>query len=161
MGEGRRSETVGVEPCAEQVVRFHDGIGISYQTEVQAGSVAIDYRAEPLLVGESGMGDDSIARERPPVRMTYVREWREHRGLNLSRLSQVAGVDVSNLKKLESEKISYSRTMLEKLAAALSCRAGDLLNGPPTAFDELQKRFEGSDEATRAQIMKVVRALTD
>jgi transcriptional regulator with XRE-family HTH domain len=61
----------------------------------------------------------------------YVREWRLHRGLSLTRLAERIGVTHGAISQLENGKVAYTQGMLEALADALNCTPADLVGRPP------------------------------
>ena len=68
----------------------------------------------------------------------FIGEWRVFRGRTLPGgkltqecLAEKAGLSTSSISQYESGKQGYSQASLEALAAALSCRPGDLLTINP------------------------------
>lgn len=61
----------------------------------------------------------------------FLKEWREHRGLTQERLGELAGRSKAYISQLENGSRAYTQETLEKLAAALECKPGDLLLWAP------------------------------
>jgi transcriptional regulator with XRE-family HTH domain len=75
---------------------------------------------------------------------TYIREWREYRGLSLRRLAgriELSGSDETishaSLGRIEKGQQPYSQPILEALAEALSVEVADLLSKDPTKEGEV------------------------
>ena len=71
---------------------------------------------------------------------TYIRQWREYRGLSQDRLVDRLGEDPetgeafltkTSLSRIELGKQPYSQRILERLADALDCKPGNLLDVNP------------------------------
>lgn len=67
----------------------------------------------------------------------FVREWRKYRGLTLEQLAERVEVTHGALSQLERGLVNYTQPMLEALADALNCEAGDLIMRNPLAMDAL------------------------
>lgn len=102
-------------------------------------------------------------------RVTYIRQWRTHRGLSLvqvaERVSELMGRSMTHatLSRIETGKIAYTQPVLEAIAVALACEPADLLirnpvdkSAPWSILDQLKK----ADSHAREQIIAVVDALT-
>lgn len=72
---------------------------------------------------------------KPQGQRHYIREWRKHRGLTLEQLAERIDVTHGALSQLERGLVNYTQPMLEALAEALNCRAGDLVMRNPLAED--------------------------
>ncbi|MGR9384885.1 helix-turn-helix domain-containing protein [Rhizobium leguminosarum] len=75
---------------------------------------------------------------------TYIKEWREYRGLSLRRLAdrlELDGPDEtlshSSIGRIENGQQPYSQPILEALAAALNVSVTDLLSVDPTKEGEV------------------------
>lgn len=75
---------------------------------------------------------------------TYIREWREYRGLSLRRLAdriELGGPDETishaSLGRIEKGQQPYSQPILEALAEALNVDAADLISKDPTKEGEV------------------------
>lgn len=69
---------------------------------------------------------------------TYIRAWREHRGLSQDELvdrcsERVDTMSKSSLSRIENGQQPYSQPILEALAWALNCSEADLLERDPKA----------------------------
>jgi len=77
-------------------------------------------------------------------RKTYIKEWREYRGLSLRRLADriEMGADEQTLShasigRIENGQQPYSQPILEALAEALNASVTDLLSVDPTKEGEV------------------------
>ncbi|NNU70412.1 helix-turn-helix transcriptional regulator [Rhizobium sp. WYCCWR 11152] len=75
---------------------------------------------------------------------TYIKEWREYRGLSLRRLAdrlELDGPDEtlshSSIGRIENGQQPYSQPILEALASALNVSVTDLLSVDPTKEGEV------------------------
>ncbi len=80
----------------------------------------------------------------PTFNQIYLREWRKAKGLTLTQLGHLAGVDHGNLSKLERGIFPYSQAVLEKLAAALSVSPALLLSFSPAEAAEIEGEISKS-----------------
>lgn len=76
---------------------------------------------------------------RQTYRRTFIREWREFRGLSLRKLADrvesepgVTSITHASIQRIEMGEQPYTQPTLEALAAALNCEPKDLLNVNPT-----------------------------
>lgn len=80
-----------------------------------------------------------IPKDGPPRH--YVREWRKFRGLTQERLAERTPFTTGAISQLETGRTKYTQDMLEALAAALDCKAGDLISRNPLVDGELVYLF--------------------
>ena len=84
-----------------------------------AGRIIRRMARNPMLIPKDG----------PPRH--YVREWRKFRGLTQERLAERTPFTTGAISQLETGRTNYTQDMLEALAAALNCKAGDLISRNP------------------------------
>lgn len=115
------------------------------------------------------MMNDMLFRMSEPKRYgkTYIREWREYRGLSLRRLADRMEMDGPNetishasIGRIEKGEQPYSQPILEALAEALSCSVTDLLSVDPTKEGEIVDLMRLIDDRNRDQAIRVLKALT-
>ena len=80
----------------------------------------------------------------PTFDQIYLREWRKAKGLTLTQLGRLAGVDHGNLSKLERGIFPYSQAVLEKLADALGVSPAMLLSFSPSEAAEIECEIANS-----------------
>lgn len=73
---------------------------------------------------------------KPHIRLTFIRAWREYRGLSQDRLVErvrehAEGFSKSTLSRIENGKQAYTQFVLEALAIALDCSPADLIMRDP------------------------------
>lgn len=78
-----------------------------------------------------------VKKTRPRLRRTFLREWREHRGLTQEQAGERLNMDRSNLSRLERGEIPYSQGVLEAASVAYDCDPWDLLNVNPLMDGEV------------------------
>ena len=98
---------------------------------------------------------------------TYIREWREYRGLSLRRLAdrlELAGpadsYSYASIGRIEKGEQPYSQPVLEAIAHALSCSVTDLLSVDPNKEGEVVDLVRLLNDAQRDQAIRVLKALT-
>jgi transcriptional regulator with XRE-family HTH domain len=72
-----------------------------------------------------------VKKNRPKLRRTFLRQWREFRGLNQEQAGERLDMDRSNLSRVERGEVPYSQGLLEAAAEAYDCEPWDLLNVNP------------------------------
>lgn len=98
---------------------------------------------------------------------TYIREWREYRGLSLRRLAdrlELNGPDETishaSIGRIENGQQPYSQPVLEAIATALNVSVTDLLGVDPMKEGEVVDLMRMINDKNRAQAIRVLRALT-
>lgn len=98
---------------------------------------------------------------------TYIREWREYRGLSLRRLAdrlELSGPDETishaSIGRIENGQQPYSQPVLEAIAAALNVSVTDLLGVDPMKEGEVVDLMRMINDKNRAQAIRVLKALT-
>lgn len=98
---------------------------------------------------------------------TYIREWREFRGLSLRRLAdrlEMEGPDDSfshaSIGRIETGLQPYTQPVLEALAEALNVSVVDLLSVDPTKEGEVVDLMRLLDDKNRDQAIRVLKAMT-
>lgn len=97
---------------------------------------------------------------KPQRQPTFLRAWREHRGMNQERfveaLDELTGytLSISQLSRIETGKQEWSQDFLEAAATILQCDIPDLLRIDPKATN---RRYSILDGLTERQIKRVAR----
>lgn len=63
----------------------------------------------------------------------FAKEWRKHRGYNLTQAADILGTTTGHLSDLEKGKKRFNQDHLELMAAAYNCEPADLIMRDPTA----------------------------
>ena len=92
-----------------------------------------------------------------PPSPTYIRQWREHRGLSLERLADRLGTTKASLSRIERGLQPYSQPMLEALAAALMCEPADLLMRDPTDPEGIWSIWDSLEPPAREQVTEIAK----
>ena len=61
----------------------------------------------------------------------YLREWRKHRGLTQEQLAELIEKTASTVWRIENRQAGLSQHILDRLAKALGCSRGAILDTPP------------------------------
>ena len=96
--------------------------------------------------------------KRPPS-PTFIRQWREHRGLSLERLADRLSTTKASLSRIERGLQPYSQPLLEALAEALICSPADLLMRNPADPDGIWSIWDNIPEVDRPRAVAVLRAM--
>ncbi|WP_112771605.1 helix-turn-helix domain-containing protein [Ensifer adhaerens] len=98
---------------------------------------------------------------------TFIREWREYRGLSLRRLAdrlELNGPDETishaSIGRIENGQQPYSQPVLEAIASSLNVSVTDLLGVDPTKEGEVVDLMRMINDKNRAQAIRVLKALT-
>ncbi len=99
---------------------------------------------------------------------TYIRAWREHRGLSLRRLAARLEVDPggkqyrshATLGRVETGKTPYNQQLLEALSVALRCTVTELLVVDPRKPSQVVDLVRRLDDRKRAQAIDYLRFLS-
>lgn len=103
-----------------------------------------------------------------PRRATFIKAWREFRGLTQREVVQPTGEDPwiteASLSRIEQGKQPYTSHTLNRLAAIYKCKTSDLLHrdprGPEIVNDPLAE-FMGLDPAEQRRALRLIRASKD
>jgi len=98
---------------------------------------------------------------------TFIREWREYRGLSLRRLADRLELDGpketlshASIGRIENGQQPYDQPIVEAIAAALNVSVTDLLSVDPTKEGEVVDLMRMINDKNRAQAIRVLKALT-
>jgi transcriptional regulator with XRE-family HTH domain len=94
----------------------------------------------------------------PKFRRTFIRQWREHRGLTLEALADrvgqaVGGFTHASLSRIERGKQPYSQPILEALAHALQTDVASLLMRDPSDPEAIWSIWDEAKEGERREIV--------
>lgn len=98
---------------------------------------------------------------------TFIREWRQNRGLSLRRLADRMEVEPggkliishASLARIEQGKQPYSQPILEALSAALNVSVGALLEIHPDKEGDVVDLVRLLDQSKREQAIEYLRFL--
>jgi transcriptional regulator with XRE-family HTH domain len=109
-------------------------------------------RNHGIDAGQKRMSDRELQR-------TFIREWREFRGLSLEELAQAAGMVKGNLSKIERGINPYNQVRLELIARRLDCTPADLLARPPGVAPALESLLNAATPEQQSQLASIAEAL--
>lgn len=106
----------------------------------------------------------------PPVKkpkpisrhQTFLKEWREHRGLTLEAAAEKLDIHYTTIARIERGQSPYSQDFLERAAAAYECDVIDLLTVDPLTTDTPRLVFNAVKKAApekQEDVWRVVRAM--
>jgi transcriptional regulator with XRE-family HTH domain len=98
-----------------------------------------------------------IARGRPR-RPTFIRDWRQHRGLTQKQLADQLKTSTASISRLEKSDQPYGQETLEAIADALNCEPQDLIARKPgtDALGSLWEQAIPDDRKTISELAQIV-----
>jgi transcriptional regulator with XRE-family HTH domain len=96
---------------------------------------------------------------KPRYRRTFIREWRQNRGLTLEQLGERIDMTPSNLSMLERGQRGYAQETLEKIADALQTEVASLLMRNPTDRDAIWSIWERAQAGERETIVDLAETI--
>jgi transcriptional regulator with XRE-family HTH domain len=100
---------------------------------------------------------------------TYIREWRQKRGLSLRQLAERLEyepggnplISYASLSRIEKGKQPYSQPILEAIAHALNVRVVQLLEDHPEYEAEIIDLFRKIPDAKKDSALAILKALSE
>ena len=98
-------------------------------------------------------------RPRKQFRKTFLRQWRDHRGLTLERLADRVGMTAGNLSQLERGNQGYTQNTLERLAEALQTDVASLLMRDPSDSEGLWSIWDQAKPGERRMLLDIAKTV--
>lgn len=98
-------------------------------------------------------------RPKTPRRRTYIRQWREFRGLTQEQLADRLETSVPSISRLESGTQPYTQDTLEALAEALSTDPASLLMRDPSNPEAIWSLWDRAKQGERQLIEELARSV--
>ena len=92
-------------------------------------------------------------------RRTYIRQWREHRGLTQEQLADRLETSVASISRLESGMQPYTQDVLEALAEALNTDPASLIMRDPAHPEAMWSIWESAKQGERKLIEEIARSV--
>src|SRR5947209_16656746 len=96
---------------------------------------------------------------RPRFRPTFIRAWRQHRGLTLEQVADRLDMTPGHISMLERGQRGYTQETLEAVAAALQTDVASLLMRDPTDPEAIWTVWDQAKPAQRRQLLVIAQAL--
>jgi transcriptional regulator with XRE-family HTH domain len=94
-------------------------------------------------------------------RVTFIRQWRKHRGLTLEKLAaRLNDMAPSNLSMLERGKRGYTQETLERIAEELQTDAASLLIRNPADGEAIWSLWDQAKPGQKKQIVEIAKTIT-
>lgn len=90
---------------------------------------------------------------------TFIKEWREHRGLSQDALGERLETSGSSISRIESGDQPYTQDTLEALADALQTDAASLLMRNPNDGDAIWSIWDRAKKVEREVIVDMARRI--
>lgn len=100
-----------------------------------------------------------MANRLKPFRRTFIRQWREYRGLTLVQLGERIDMSEAMLSMLERGQRGYAQETLERIAEALNTDPASLLMRDPTAAEAIWSIWDNASPAEREQIVELAKVV--
>lgn len=91
---------------------------------------------------------------------TFIREWREFRGLSQEALGERLETSGGSISRIESGQQPYTQDTLEALAEALTTDPASLLTRNPEDQDSIWPIWESAKKADRQKIVDIAKTIT-
>lgn len=93
-------------------------------------------------------------------RRTFIKEWREYRGLSQEALGERLDTSGASISRIENGTQPYTQDTLEALAEALMTDPPSLLMRNPLDDDAIWSIWETAKKADRQKIVDIARTIT-
>jgi transcriptional regulator with XRE-family HTH domain len=101
-----------------------------------------------------------VPRPKPAqFRRTFIRHWREHRGLTLEQLAERVGTTHASLSRIERGKQPYTQPLLEAVAEALQTDVASLLMRDPTGPEDIWSVWDQAKAGERRVIVDIAKTI--
>lgn len=98
-------------------------------------------------------------RQKPVLRRTFLRAWRESKGRTLEQASAAIGITHASLGRIERGKQPYSQRILEALAEYYGTDPASLLIRDPSDPDGIWSVWDHARPGERVQIVEIAKTL--
>lgn len=98
----------------------------------------------------------------PKRRRTFLREWREYRGLTQEQAAERFDISQGQLSRIERGDTPYNQDFIEKAADAYRCEPADLIMRDPTREDAIWSivdQLKAATDEQRDNVRRVADAL--
>lgn len=95
----------------------------------------------------------------PQYRRTFIRQWREHRGLTLEQLADRVETTHASLSRIERGRQPYSQALLEALAEALQTDPPSLLMRNPQDPEGIWSIWDQAKPGERQMIVDIAKTV--
>ncbi len=97
--------------------------------------------------------------KKPALGRTFIRQWRQHRGLTVEQLADAIGITHASLSRIERQKQPYSQAILEAIADRLNADVASLLMRDPEAGSPMWSIWDQAKAAERKMIEDLARTV--
>lgn len=101
-----------------------------------------------------------IALQKKKVRgRTFIRQWREFRGLSQEKLGELIGTTGTSISRIENGEQPYTQDTLEAIARVLKTDVESLLRRDPTHPETIWPLWDIANEAQRGMIVDIAKTI--
>jgi transcriptional regulator with XRE-family HTH domain len=95
----------------------------------------------------------------PRFRPTFIRQWREHRGMTLEQLGEAIDLSHAQLGRIERGVQPYSQGLLEAIADVLATDAASLIVRNPADPEAIWSIWDQAKSADRQKIVAIAKTI--
>ena len=97
--------------------------------------------------------------KQPVYTLTFVRQWRESRGLTLEQLAERVGVTHATISRLERGLTPYQQPLLEEIAEALNTDVASLLMRNPEEPEAIWSIWDQAKPGEKRMIVDLAKTV--
>jgi len=112
-----------------------------------------------VVLPSVGLLEGRMVGQKGKFRKTFIREWRQHRGLTLEQVAGRLDMTPGHISMLERGQRGYTQETLEAVASALQTDVASLLMRDPGDSEGLWSIWDRAKPAQRRQIVEIVKTL--
>ena len=90
---------------------------------------------------------------------TFIKEWREHRGLTQVQLGNAIGVHHTNIGRLEKGTYAYNQDSLEAIARVLNTDVVSLLTRDPASPEDILTIWRRLSPEDQRRVLRMIGGL--
>jgi transcriptional regulator with XRE-family HTH domain len=92
---------------------------------------------------------------------TFLREWREDKGITLVEAAEYAGLKHGQLSRIERGLAPYNQRLLESLAVLYDCGVEQLIKFPPHDRDNIWSFWQSASANERFKIVQIAKTIVE
>lgn len=98
---------------------------------------------------------------RPQYQLTFLREWRKHRGKTQEQLAEAVGISAAQVNRIEKGKRQYTQAFLEAAAEYLQTDPASLLMRDPIKGENIWSLWERANVGQRQDIERLAEIVVE
>lgn len=102
-----------------------------------------------------------VSKPKRSLRPTFLRAWRQFRGMTQEQAAEPLNMSPENLGKIERGLVPYDQRLLEAAAELYRCEPADLLTRDPNAIDRATADWMALQPSQRNRALRLLRAMEE